>query len=69
MIHYLDQADIAHLLGIKPQTVRAWRVRGKLPEPDCMLGDRPGWLPDNIHSKLRQHSNGNSSTNGSVSSG
>ena len=48
MIHYLDQGDIARMLGVEPQTVRAWHVRGKLPAPDCRVGDKRGWLRETI---------------------
>lgn len=45
---YLDQAGIADRLGLKAQSVRDLRERGRLPNPDALIGNRPGWLPETI---------------------
>lgn len=56
---YLDQADIAAILGVTPLQVRGrGGLREKLPPPDIILGgggQRPGWHPDTIHAHLTEH--------------
>lgn len=42
----LDQ--IALGAGVHLATADRWRARGRLPEPDLMLGNRPGWDVDTI---------------------
>jgi len=44
LIEYVNRAELAALLGISRQRVRALESKGALPEPDAMLGDRPLWL-------------------------
>lgn len=41
-------AEIAIRLGVKRQTVAAWKVRGILPEPDVTLAMGPLWSWDRI---------------------
>lgn len=45
---YLAMADIARRCGLAPSTVRTYRLRGELPEPDAWIGDTPGWTVDTI---------------------
>lgn len=44
----LTTADVAKLAGITPASVRRYRVRGVLPEPDGMLGSTPWWYRHTI---------------------
>ena len=39
----VGERDVAALLGVKEQTVRAWLWRGELPEPDHLVSGRPCW--------------------------
>lgn len=46
-------AEVAALVGVKPGTVRIWRVRGDrmrhpLPEPDWIISGVPIWLGETI---------------------
>jgi predicted DNA-binding transcriptional regulator AlpA len=52
---YLTTADVAALLGVNVQTVRAYRVRSReggtyaanpFPKPDEIIGQSPVWLPE-----------------------
>lgn len=36
-------AQIGELTGITAGTLRVWRSRGKLPEPDFLVGEWPAW--------------------------
>ncbi|MDT0377264.1 MarR family transcriptional regulator [Streptomyces sp. DSM 42041] len=45
---YWMTADIAEHLGVKVETVRVYRTRGDLPEPDRMFGRTPAWRPETI---------------------
>jgi hypothetical protein len=42
--------DVADYWGVKPQTVRAYRARGRgeLPKEDRMIGRTPVWRPKTI---------------------
>lgn len=35
--------DLADRTGIRPGTLRAWKVRGRLPAPSYKLGQSPAW--------------------------
>lgn len=39
----LDSAQVAELLGVRPETIARYRSRGELPAPDVTLGRSPGW--------------------------
>lgn len=41
---FLSRTDVAHRIGVKPDTVN----RYVLPPPDAVIGDRKGWLPETI---------------------
>ena len=43
---YLDLHDLADLSGLSYGTVRHYRARGLLPQPDVMLGLSPGWYAE-----------------------
>lgn len=44
MEELFGEADIAHALGVKPQTIQVHRNRGKIPKPDFKtVGGRPLW--------------------------
>jgi len=40
--------EIAGLLGVPRQTVDSWRWKGRLPEPDFMVSNRPLWYKATI---------------------
>lgn len=40
--------EIADLLGVARQTVRTWRTRGVLPEPDATVSGVPVWRRSTI---------------------
>lgn len=46
--HVLSMREVAERAGLAEQTVRAYRSRGQMPEPDVMIGTTPGWLADTI---------------------
>lgn len=48
MIVYLNFTGIAEKTGMSSGYLRQLRIQGKLPEPDAMTGDNPGWLPATI---------------------
>lgn len=44
-----DIVGLAEHLGVKPATIRTYRYRGLLPDPDMMIGQSPYWLNATIH--------------------
>lgn len=44
----MDYAAIAERTGQDAAVIRLWKSRGKLPEPDFMIAQSPGWLPQTI---------------------
>lgn len=44
MIRYLSRTEVAERIGVQPTSLG----RYKLPEPDAMIGDVRGWLPDTV---------------------
>jgi predicted DNA-binding transcriptional regulator AlpA len=42
-VTYLSMPEIAARAGLAEQTVRQYRSRGRLPQPDAMIGRTPGW--------------------------
>ena len=44
----MDYTSIAERIDVEPAVVRLWRSRNKLPEPDFMIAQSPGWLPATI---------------------
>jgi len=47
--------EIAEELGVRPNTVRVWRTRGKLPPPDYVLAMGPLWTAKTIRPFLERH--------------
>lgn len=51
-INYLSLTGFANRVGISPNTARAYREQGRLPEPDVTIGDGNratlGWHPDTV---------------------
>lgn len=41
-------AQISDLTGVSANTLRQWRMRGKLPTPDYDIGSWPAWNPGTI---------------------
>jgi hypothetical protein len=35
--------DLADKTGIRPGTLRQWKLRGRLPEPTFHIGQSPAW--------------------------
>lgn len=52
IVKYLTLNGVARRLGISPQTARRYRDDGRLPDPDCVLGEgravKHGWLPETV---------------------
>jgi predicted DNA-binding transcriptional regulator AlpA len=46
--HYLSMGEVAERTGLAESSVRTYRSRGGMPEPDVMVGRTPGWLPATI---------------------
>lgn len=44
----LDYAAISERTGLKPDVLRLWKSRDKMPQPDYMIAQSPGWLPATI---------------------
>lgn len=41
-------AQIAEHTGITAGTLRVWRTRKKLPDPDFIIGEWPAWRPATV---------------------
>lgn len=44
----LTITDVAERVGVKRQTIDAYRLRGLMPEPDGYLGKSPWWRAKTI---------------------
>jgi predicted DNA-binding transcriptional regulator AlpA len=44
----MDYAAIAERTGLEVQMLRLYKARGKMPAPDYMVSQSPGWLPETI---------------------
>ena len=44
----VGESDIAKRLGVQPATVKVWRQRGLLPEPEAKVSGRPCWQWETI---------------------
>lgn len=49
----LGYREIAELSGVGEATLRNYRRRGYLPEPDVMLADRPRWRSATVQKWMR----------------
>lgn len=51
-VNYLSLTGFANRVGISPNTARAYREQGRLPEPDVTIGDGNratlGWHKDTV---------------------
>jgi HAMP domain-containing protein len=45
---FLSIEGFARRIGVSVQTLRAYKSRGRLPQPDIVLGGSPGWLPATV---------------------
>ena len=45
---YIGMRGVAALVGISPATVRSYRRYDRLPPPDVMVDDVPGWNESTI---------------------
>jgi predicted DNA-binding transcriptional regulator AlpA len=52
----IDYDEIQERTGIPYNTLRVWKVRGKMPEPDYTVGQSPAWLPAHIEPWIEEHS-------------
>lgn len=50
----VGSVEIAGMLDVAEQTVRAWKIRKRMPEPDWYVGGRPLWRSDRIEAWARQ---------------
>lgn len=46
--HYLSMGEVAECTGLAESSVRTYRSRGSMPDPDVTIGRTPGWLPETI---------------------
>jgi hypothetical protein len=44
----MDYNSIADHIGVEAAVLRLWRSRGKMPEPDYIVAQSPGWLAETI---------------------
>lgn len=50
---YLDMPAVAARLDVTESTIRKYRSQGRLPEPDIMLGQSPGWRATTIDAWIK----------------
>ena len=46
--HYYTQQDIAKVCNVNRETILRWWHKGKLPEPDAVVGKHSAWLVTSI---------------------
>jgi hypothetical protein len=62
-VTYLSYDDIAKLTRIPVATLRVWRHRGKMPEPDYMPSGRiPLWTEKTIQGWWKEHDGSSTQT-------
>ena len=49
MLQLYGQVEFAQMIGWDPRKLRTYYLRGKLPEPFAMVGDRPAWTEEQIN--------------------
>ncbi|MDO4888172.1 MAG: transcriptional regulator [Actinomycetaceae bacterium] len=47
-VRYLSATEAAARLGIRPASFHSYVRKGLTPEPDALVGDVRGWLPETI---------------------
>ncbi len=52
MTDQLTTADVARLAGVAPASIRTYRGRGVIPQPDGYLGSTPWWHRSTIDAWL-----------------
>lgn len=53
-VTYLSIEQFAQEAGLKPATLRNYRVAGLLPEPDVMVAQSPGWKLSTVQKWLKE---------------
>lgn len=48
MIDIMGPQEVAELLGVKAVTVRTWRSKGMMPDPDMIVSRVPIWTSGTI---------------------
>lgn len=48
LVKYYTQQDIAKQCDVTRQTIVRWWQKGKLPEPDALVGQNHAWLASSI---------------------
>lgn len=51
-------ADIANEVGVRPDLVRQWLSRHKIPEPTGRVGQSPWWAPEDIEPWMKGYKRG-----------
>ena len=49
----LTTDDVARLAGVKPSSIRRYRTRDSIPEPDRYVGRTPVWRRETVEQWLR----------------
>ena len=44
----LSYADLSERWGVREGTLRVWKARGRLPEPDLIISGVPAWKESTI---------------------
>ena len=52
MSDMLSTREVAELVGVKPASIRRYRVRGTFPEPDGYVGVTPWWYRSTVEAWL-----------------
>lgn len=45
---YLSLSEFAERIRLQPDTLKSYKAKGLLPEPDALIGRVRGWLPETI---------------------
>lgn len=52
---FYGEADVAREVGVKPQTIQSYRLRGQFPQPDAQtVGGRPLWEKATVQKWLKE---------------
>ena len=44
----LSRRDVAELMGLNVETIKYHRAGGTMPDPDCVIDQKPLWRRDTI---------------------